>query len=212
MLHASDTGSGIAPELLERVFEPFFTTKPVGRGTGLGLSQIRALCQRAGGDLAIDSEVGRGTEISLFLPPSRQEQGEGERADPGPAATLRCRVLMVEDNLQVAAALMPVLEELGCEVRHVDRAATAIEVLKTEPLPDLLLTDVVMPGELDGMQLAQHVRARYPAIHIVVMTGYAEQIEQLAEQGFEIVPKPCSPEVLTAAFQRATQRSASAVA
>jgi signal transduction histidine kinase/CheY-like chemotaxis protein len=212
VLRASDTGTGIPPDVLARVFEPFYTTKPVGRGTGLGLSQIRALCQRAGGDVAIDSEVGRGTVISLFLPAARQEQAPRSPAESVPMHGLNYRVLLVEDNLQVAAALMPVLAQMGCEVRHVDRAAAAIEWLRSEPAPDVLLSDVVMPGELDGLQLAQHVRAHHPEVHVVVMTGYAEQIELIAAQGFVIVPKPCSPQVLAAALQRGAKRSAGTVA
>ena len=210
VLRASDTGVGIPPELLEHVFEPFFTTKPVGRGTGLGLSQIRALCQRAGGDAAIESEVGRGTVISLYLPAGRQEQAQRPDTVSGPIHGLNYRILVVEDNHHVSAALIPVLEEMGCRVRHVEQAARAIEVLASEPLPDVLLTDVVMPGEMDGLELAQHVRVHHPGVHVVVMTGYAEQIELLAAQGFNIVPKPCSPEMLAAAFRPATRQGTQA--
>jgi signal transduction histidine kinase/ActR/RegA family two-component response regulator len=204
VIEASDTGSGIEPAILDKVFEPFFTTKPVGKGTGLGLSQIYGLCQRAGGLATISSEVGVGTTVCLYFPAARQQPG----ADAPPAAVsqrpLHKRILLVEDNDEVATALQQILETLGCSVVRFAEATSARDWLTAQAaVPDVLLTDVVMPGPMDGLGLAQHVRQHHPGIVIVIMTGYAEQIETISLQGFHIVPKPCSEELLADAILRA---------
>jgi signal transduction histidine kinase len=206
-VRAIDNGSGIAPEVLAKVFEPFFTTKPMGQGTGLGLSQVYGLCQRAGGTATVESQPGQGTTVSLFFPAY-----DGPPGESGPAAQvarrhLGKRLLVVEDNADVAAGLVPLLEAMGCTVTHVDRAAAARDWLATQPqLPDLLLTDVVMPGEMDGAALAILARERWPQLKVILMTGYAEQLDSLARMGFEILPKPCTPEVLAEAIERVARR------
>ncbi|VWX63640.1 conserved hypothetical protein [Burkholderiales bacterium 8X] len=201
LVEAVDDGPGIDPALLDKVFEPFFTTKPVGEGTGLGLSQVYGLCQRAGGAATIHSEVGKGTTVRLWFPavPLRDE---------APAVVARTQdtqigktILLVEDNDEVAAALVPMLGAMDCKVHRFDRAAAALEWLSgQQELPDLLLTDVVMPGEMDGAGLAQQVRARFPELRILLMTGYAEQIDAITKLGFEVLPKPCSAEMLAEAI------------
>ncbi|MDO9358702.1 MAG: response regulator [Polaromonas sp.] len=208
LVEASDTGSGIPPEVMDKVFEPFFTTKPVGQGTGLGLSQIYGLCQRAGGLATIDSHPGAGTTVKLFFPAT------SERTQPAAETPLPLQrklgktILLVEDNEEVAAALKPVLEALGCSVTHLDRAGKARDWLEQQcTLPDLLLTDVVMPGEMDGVALAQYARSRFPSLKIILMTGYAEQMEAISRQGYEIVPKPCSAEMLADAIIRVTAKA-----
>jgi nitrogen-specific signal transduction histidine kinase len=204
MVEAVDTGTGIEPQILDKVFEPFFTTKPVGTGTGLGLSQIYGLCQRAGGVATIDSKVGTGTTVRLFFPAVVERAADVPGAAPALPGNLAKTVLLVEDDDEVAAALQPVLQMLGCEVTRVDRAETALRWLRRQAfLPDVLLTDVVMPGEMDGVGLAQAARTRFPRMRIILMTGYAEQLEAIARQGFEILPKPCSAEMLGAAIARA---------
>jgi signal transduction histidine kinase len=206
-VRARDNGSGIPPELLTKVFEPFFTTKPVGQGTGLGLSQVYGLCQRAGGTATVESEAGRGTTVTLYFPAF---QGPAPAADqPAPSArrSLGKRLLVVEDNTDVAAGLVPLLEAMGCTVTYVDRAAAARDWLEAQQeLPDLLLTDVVMPGEMDGAGLATLVRERWPQLNVILMTGYAQQLDALSRLGFEILPKPCTPEVLAEAIERVTRR------
>lgn len=200
---ASDTGTGIAPELLTKVFEPFFTTKPMGQGTGLGLSQVWGLCQRAGGLATVASTPGEGTQVSLWLPVAASPRPPAE-AMAGPAAGWPgLAVLLVEDNDAVATGLVPVLESMGCRVTRMDRATTARDWLDSaETLPGLLLTDVMMPGDIDGLGLAKWARARHPGLPIVVMTGYAEQIDAIAALGFEIVAKPCSADQLSLAIGR----------
>ncbi len=204
LIEAADTGSGIEPELLTKVFEPFFTTKPVGQGTGLGLSQIYGLCQRAGGTADVQSVPGQGTNIRLFFPAVRTPDLPAAREPSLSRPALNLKVLMVEDNDEVAAVLKPLLEELGCTVLRMDRSATARDWLATaNVLPDLLLSDVVMPGEMDGVALAQYVRERHPTLNMVMMTGYAEQLDTISRMGFVIVPKPCSADTLTDAIRRA---------
>ncbi|HYF42948.1 MAG TPA: ATP-binding protein [Ramlibacter sp.] len=206
-VQARDNGSGIAPDVLAKVFEPFFTTKPVGQGTGLGLSQVYGLCQRAGGTATVESEPGKGTTVSLYFPAF---DGPAVAAGKAPEVSRRHlgkRLLVVEDNSDVAAGLVPLLEAMGCTVTYIDRAAAARDWLAAQDrLPDLLLTDVVMPGEMDGAALAQLVRERYPQLKVILMTGYAEQLDSLARMGFEILPKPCTPEALAEAIERVTLR------
>jgi len=201
MIEANDSGIGIEPELLSKVFEPFFTTKPVGGGTGLGLSQIYGLCQRAGGLATIQSQVGIGTTVRLFFPAVAERPADAANEPPALPSDLGKTVLLVEDNDEVAAALQPVLLSIGCEVTRLDRAAAAEEWLSRQArLPDVLLSDVVMPGEIDGLALAQRARVRFPGLRIILITGYAEQMEAISRQGFEVLPKPCSAEMLAAAI------------
>jgi len=203
LIEANDSGMGIAPELLAKVFEPFFTTKPVGGGTGLGLSQIYGLCQRAGGLATIQSQPGIGTTVRLFFPSVPEQPADVANVPPALPTDLAKTVLLVEDNDEVAEALQPVLQALGCRVARLDRAAAAEEWLTRQSrLPDVLLSDVVMPGEMDGLALAQRARARFPGLRIILITGYAEQMEAISRQGFEVIPKPCSAEILAAAIVR----------
>jgi CheY-like chemotaxis protein len=115
-------------------------------------------------------------------------------------------VLLVEDNDEVSATLIPLLEALGCRVFRVDSAARALEWLSTRAqAPDLVLSDVVMPGDMDGLALATHLRASHPSLRVILMTGYAEKLNAIESEGFEVLPKPCSAEILAAAIAR--QRS-----
>jgi signal transduction histidine kinase/CheY-like chemotaxis protein len=201
VVEALDTGSGIDPSILHKVFEPFFTTKPVGEGTGLGLSQIYGLCQRAGGLATIDSAPGAGTVVRLYFPATEERPADAAREVPVLLRRLERHVLLVEDNTEVANALGPVLESMGCTVTWKHSGVAARDWLsRRQRLPDLLLSDVVMHGGVDGLSLAQHVRATYPSIAILLMTGYAEQLEAISVQGFDVVPKPCSVEVLANAI------------
>lgn len=194
-----DTGSGIPPELLNKVFEPFFTTKAIGHGTGLGLSQVYGMCQRLNGRAEISSELGKGTRIRLLIPsaatlPSVQEM-------PTPSLTpLHKKLLLVEDNEDVAASLIPILESLGCTVTHVDRADKARKLLDEGSRPDLILSDVVMPGAMNGVDLARHIRSSWPDQPLLLMTGYAEQLDHIKSLGFDVLPKPSTPHMLYAAL------------
>jgi signal transduction histidine kinase len=202
VIEVRDTGVGIPPELLSKVFEPFFTTKAVGEGTGLGLSQVYGMCERMGGRAQISSALGAGTCVSLYFPRAAHQP---VAAEPGPAPALEPldqSVLLVEDNDEVAASIVPILESLGCRVTRVDRAVKARLLLDEGSRPDVILSDVVMPGEMDGVALAKHVRQAWPAQRLVLMTGYAEQLENIKRLGFEVLPKPCTPQMLYAAMAK----------
>lgn len=206
VIEVTDTGVGIDPAGIDKVFEPFFTTKPVGEGTGLGLSQVYGLCQRAGGHAAISSRLGAGTTVSLYFP---AVAGAAVDSPVARVATQRpglgLSVLLVEDNEEVADSLHDVLSALSCRVERLGRADEAKTWLQHQPrLPDVLLSDVVMPGEMDGLALAHHVRARYPDIRIVLMTGHAAQLSTIAADGFVVLPKPCSADALAATLAAAT--------
>ena len=201
LIEVADTGSGIAPELLTKVFEPFFTTKAVGEGTGLGLSQVYGMCQRMNGRAEIASEVGVGTRVRLLLPRA-VAQPEAHSAPDALLTSLDKSVLMVEDNEEVAASLLPILESLGCRVTHVDRTAKARRLLEEGARPDIVLSDVVMPGDMDGVGLAQYIRKTWPQQPLLLMTGYAEQLDSIRSLGFEVLPKPCTPQMLHAALAR----------
>ncbi len=203
VIEASDTGNGIPHDVIDKVFEPFFTTKPVGQGTGLGLSQIYGLCQRAGGTATVASVEGKGTRVSLYFPAAPAD-AETQAVTTTPLARqLGKAVLLVEDNDDVAGALVPLLEELGCKVTRMNRGAAARNwLLEQDTLPDIVLTDVVMPGELDGVGLARLLRETLPGLPVLLMTGYAEQLDLIAQLGFEVLPKPCTAEMLGSAIAR----------
>jgi DNA-binding NtrC family response regulator len=147
--------------------------------------------------------LGVGTTVRLVLPAAPADAAEPAERREGVDDVSGRSVLLVEDNDDVAESLEQVLRSIGCEVERVDRAAAALAWLHARPRrADVLLTDVVMPGEMDGAALAEHVRGAFPELKIVVMTGYAKQAEAIAARGFEIIPKPCSPALLAATIAR----------
>jgi two-component system NtrC family sensor kinase len=201
VLSASDTGEGVPPDVLGRVFEPFFTTRMPGQGTGLGLSQVYGFCVQAGGVARMESETGRGTRVSLYLPQAVAAVG-GPAAPSEPAVgRLRGRLLLVEDNLEVAAATKPLLEALGCSVLHVASADAALDALGTQGQRfDVVLSDIMMPGSLNGLDLALMLRHQHPGLPVLLMTGYAAQTGQAMASGFQVLAKPVSAAALAAAI------------
>jgi PAS domain S-box-containing protein len=173
-IEVSDTGSGIAPETLKRVFEPFFTTKERGKGTGLGLSMVFGFMKQSGGHINIYSEPGAGTTFRLYLPRAAAgERGAAESAAVPLAKAEGETVLAVEDNPALRRVVARQLKELGYRVIEADGAAAAMAVLESRNV-DLLFTDIVMPGELDGFELARRVIARWPRIKVVFTSGFPE--------------------------------------
>jgi len=175
----SDTGTGMDNDTLVRVFEPFFTTKPPGEGNGLGLSMVYGFVQQSGGDVRIASTPGIGTTVELFLPALAQGPGADATPHPapGPGRTMfRGRVLVVEDHAQVREYTCMLLRSLGFEVVDETRAANALERLRAGEQFDLLLSDVVMPGELSGRQLADTVLATWPDLPVILVSGHSEDI------------------------------------
>jgi CheY-like chemotaxis protein len=177
MIAVSDTGTGMSPETQAKVFEPFFTTKGA-HGTGLGLSQVFGFAKQSGGHVTVYSELGHGTTFRLYLPPSAVEAGDvaqpAEPEAPRPDGGGRETILVVDDNdaMREVAALQ--LHGLGYEVIVAENPAHALDVLKSPQNVDLLLTDIVMPGDIDGRELAARARAIRPAINLLFTSGFAE--------------------------------------
>lgn len=177
MLAVSDTGTGMSPEVLEHAFEPFFTTKEVGQGSGLGLSMVYGLVKQSGGHIQIISEVDQGTTIRIFLPAaapqvSTQSDFEGNlsTSHPGQGQT----ILVVEDELQVRRLAVHMLESLGYETVEAETAVTALVLLESTPRIMVLFTDVVLPGGLSGVDLAQKALQQRPDLLVLFTSGYAE--------------------------------------
>ncbi len=189
-LKVTDSGTGIPHEILSRVFEPFFTTKQVDKGTGLGLSQVYGFTRQSGGTTAIASVHGNGTTVIIYLPRSLAttisavEPGTNEEA----ASAGSEAILLVEDNAEVKAVAGMLLQQLGYRVDAVDNAAAALDLLAEGKNVDLVFSDVVMPGEMDGLALARRIRTDYPHIPVLLTTGYAKAANQA--KGFPILRKP----------------------
>jgi signal transduction histidine kinase/ActR/RegA family two-component response regulator len=211
-ISVSDTGSGMPPEVLERVFEPFFTTKPVGKGTGLGLSQIFGFARESGGDVIIDSTVGVGSTVSLYLPRSLEEvesasaQAPFEDAAPVVAGT---SILVVEDDPRVSRSTVGALEELGYHPIACSGGREALEILELEAgRLELVITDVMMP-EMTGPELVRAVTARWPSIAILFVTGYVGEAGSEELSGYDILRKPFTVAALAGAVAGALARKPS---
>jgi signal transduction histidine kinase len=201
MISCSDDGEGMSETIARRAFEPLFTTKLQGSGAGLGLAQVLAMCEQSGGTAKIDSVPGSGTTVRLYLPHYREPLRaaaavESEAIDQ--RATPQGMVLLVEDNEDVAAGISAVLETFGCEVRHEATADSALDVLSAGQTFELVLSDIQMPGKLNGVDLAEHVRMAWPAQKIALMTGYADELERAKHIGVAILAKPFNIEELHA--------------
>ena len=200
-LDVIDSGQGMSKEVQTRAFEPFFSTKAVGEGTGLGLAQVYGFARHSNGAVSIDSEIGKGTRISLFLPYANEAVALPEQEDrPVEPLTGTARILLVDDDGEVRDVVAPMLEELGYVVEVANDAEMALARLSASDQPDvdLLFSDIVMPGALDGVGLAEEARSRYPGLRIILATGYTERMP--LEHGTRILTKPFSIETLSAAL------------
>ncbi|HJP20501.1 MAG TPA: PAS domain S-box protein [Alphaproteobacteria bacterium] len=193
MVAVRDTGSGISADMLEHIFEPFFSTKDKSANSGLGLSMVHGFAMQSSGHIEVESEVGSGTVIRLYLPRASETErldsaAEPSRAMPGGNET----VLLVEDEVAVRRTLSQSLERLGYTVLAAGDGQQALDILETEDF-DLLVTDLVMPGGLSGLDLVRETRARRPATKVLYISGYAEALEHLSdilEPGDRYLSKP----------------------
>jgi PAS domain S-box-containing protein len=197
-ISVKDTGSGIAPDVLDKIFDPFFTTKPIGKGTGLGLSQVHGFAHQAGGTVKVRSELGNGTEVTILLPreanaPQADAIDTSERGGSG-------TVLLVEDNPDVASVSISLLEQLGYSVRRVADAEAALRAIEHDGI-DLVFSDIVMPGKMDGLALAHRLRQIRPGLPILLATGYSDAAINVRGD-FPILRKPYEIHELSQAIAR----------
>lgn len=185
-ISVEDTGTGIAPDILGKIFDPFFTTKPIGKGTGLGLSQVHGFAHQAGGTVKVASELGKGTRVTILLP--RKETAPAAEDANAAAIGGSGTVLLVEDNPEVASVSAGLLEQLGYTVRRVANAEAALREIELDSV-DLVFSDIVMPGKMDGLGLARHLKAVRPGLPILLASGYSDAA--LSVRGdFPILRKP----------------------
>jgi CheY-like chemotaxis protein len=201
-----DTGVGMTPEVAARALEPFFTTKEVGKGTGLGLAQVYGFARQSGGQVQIETAPGAGAAVSIFLPVAAAEaEPYAPQETPEPRALEAGKtVLLVEDDEGVRQVAESLLAELGCSVVTADDGPEALRLLEHAHQVDLLLTDVVMPGGMSGVELAQTARQTRPDLKVLLSTGYAgERLDEAANQGWSVLRKPYQAEELSQAVKQA---------
>jgi PAS domain S-box-containing protein len=207
-LAMTDTGVGIAPDVLPRIFEPFFTTKALGKGTGLGLAQVYGFSHQSGGTVVAASTVGSGTSITIYLPRKQAVPVETVQAPPTqPMVSGQGTVLVVEDNAEVAEITASLVEQLGYQTARAENAAEALNRLQRGDKIDLVLSDVVMPGGMNGIALAQEIGNHYPHIPVVLTSGYSDVV-QTAQSRFSILRKPFQLSALEKSIREALERGA----
>jgi len=210
-LRVADTGVGISAELLPRVFEPFFTTKDVGKGTGLGLSQVYGFARQSGGAATITSTIRRGTAITLFLPRSFEEPAQPREPSVATAADAPAgTVLLVEDNGEVAAVARSYFEQLGYKIKEAASGQAGLDLIEGDGAVDLVFSDILMPGGMNGLDLAETVRRRFPDIVVLLTTGYSSSVQDAVRQGFEVLQKPYDLASLQRALRAARKAAAGA--
>jgi two-component system NtrC family sensor kinase len=190
-IRVADTGVGIPPDVLPHVFEPFFTTKEVGKGTGLGLSQVYGFAKQSGGTATITSAVGRGTVITLYLPRTHELPAPAVApAAPETAHERAGTVLVVEDNAEVAEVTSVYFQQLGYMVKQVANAHEALELLGNDRKINLVFSDILMPGGMNGLELGHAIGRLYPALPVLLASGYSSSARDAVSQGFIVLQKP----------------------
>jgi CheY-like chemotaxis protein len=189
-LAMTDTGVGIAPDVLPRIFEPFFTTKALGKGTGLGLAQVYGFSHQSGGTVVATSTVGSGTAITIYLPRKEAAPVRLVAAPPTqPIVPGHGTILVVEDNPEVAEVTASLLEQLGYRSLRADNATDALNRLQQADDIILVFSDIVMPGSMNGIALAQEISNRYPQLPVLLASGYSDVVQTVGSQ-FRILRKP----------------------
>ena len=207
-LAMTDTGVGIAPDVLPRIFEPFFTTKALGKGTGLGLAQVYGFSHQSGGTVVATSAVGSGTTITIYLPRRHAALVEAVEAPPTqPIVPGQGMILVVEDNTEVADITASLVEQLGYKTLRAENATDALNRLQRGDKIDLVLSDVVMPGGMNGIALAQEIGNHYPQIPVLLTSGYSDVV-QTAQSQFAILRKPFQLPALEKSIREALERGA----
>jgi two-component system NtrC family sensor kinase len=208
-VRVADTGSGIPADVLPRVFEPFFTTKDVGKGTGLGLSQVYGFARQSGGAATIASSARRGTVVTLFLP--RTWEAPALPHEPSAAVAAKKHagtVLLVEDNAEVAEVGKAYFQELGYKVKQAASAQAGLDLIESESDIVLVFSDILMPGGMNGLELADAIRRRFPHIVVLLTTGYSSSAQDAVRQGFAVLQKPYDLAALDRALREAQRAAA----
>ncbi len=209
----TDSGTGMPPEVVERVFEPFFTTKEVGKGTGLGLSMVYGFVKQSGGHVKIYSEVEHGTSIRIYLPRAERHAPaavDAVAATGTPVAPSGITIMVVEDDPAVRKMAVSTLENLGYRVRQAPDGCSALEILRGGEPIDLLFTDMVMPNGMSGQDLIRAARELRPTMRTLLTSGYSEQFikpQQDADRNLPLLNKPYRQDMLATAVRRALSRS-----
>ncbi|ALK98179.1 blue light sensor protein [Massilia sp. WF1] len=211
MIEILDTGKGMPADVLERAFEPFFTTKPTGQGTGLGLSMAYGFVKQSGGEIVLQSEPGKGTSVSIWLPRSESEPTAFEDVAAAPLLGGPETILVVEDEEDVRSATCGILSALGYRVLEAPDAAVAKAIVESGEEIDLVFSDVIMPGPVSSLQLGETVRALLPHAQILYTSGYAEGVlahEGKLEANINLLQKPYHPDALSARIRHLLRRRA----
>ncbi len=193
-----DSGPGIDSDKVAKIFGSFFTTKGVGQGTGLGLSQVYGFVRQSGGEVTVETAAGEGATFTLYLPRTHKlAQAVERRSESESEALERGCILVVEDNAQVGEFSTELLNDLGFQTLFASNAIDALRLLDEHPTRiDLVFSDIVMPG-MDGLQLGQEIRRRFPGLPVVLTSGYSDVLAGEGSFGYELLHKPYSVESLS---------------
>jgi len=209
-LSIQDTGTGMSPEVMEHIFEPFFTTKEIGKGSGLGLAQVYGFAKQSGGTVVAESRLGVGTNVTLLLPRSHQQASTAspeETRTRTPRESLAGSILLVEDDDEVATLVSEMLRELGYSVTRAASSEAALGALADGRIVDLVFSDIMMPGPMNGFELAQEIRRRRPHQKILLTSGYPDAASRSDEgAGFVILLKPYEIQDLKLSLERALEK------
>ncbi|MCQ4264979.1 response regulator [Stutzerimonas stutzeri] len=212
-LTVTDSGTGIPEDVRTRVFDPFFTTKEIGKGSGLGLAQVYGFARQSGGTVWIESECGRGTSVIMMLPRSARtpDLPIGHLVDDTAADASVGTVLLVDDDEEVASLVGEMLEHLGYRVTHAASATDALGTLANECKVDIVFSDVMMPGGMNGVDLAREIRTRALGVPVLLTSGYAEAAQKsAAAEGVHVLAKPYRLEELATALREAIEGAGAA--
>jgi CheY-like chemotaxis protein len=209
-ISVSDTGSGMTADVRAKVFEPFFTTKEIGKGSGLGLSQVLGFAKQSGGGVCIKTRPGKGTSVHIYLPRAKSKElfVEPSNSDRIDNRTVKATILLVDDDEGVREVTSAILKDIGHSVIEAGSGGAALDLLSRNEHLDLALIDFAMPG-MNGAELARHIQSRRPRLPILFITGFADRTALAGVSESHIVNKPFSPEDLASKVQGALAEGSS---